>query len=86
MATPVEHILRNARAKPLTNEEVNVGSERRCEEMDASLMLLQHVILPISQFLFNRSKENDLNEPDWFADRYTGSGTLTESTAFLIRG
>lgn len=25
MATPVEHILRNARAKPLTNEEVNVG-------------------------------------------------------------
>lgn len=25
MATPVEQILRNARAKPLTNEEVNVG-------------------------------------------------------------
>ncbi|TIA90934.1 hypothetical protein E3P99_01297 [Wallemia hederae] len=67
MATPVEHILRNARAKPLTNEEVN------------------HVILPISQFLFNRSRENELNEPDWFSDRYTGSGTLTESTAFLIR-
>ncbi|TIC00510.1 hypothetical protein E3Q17_02141 [Wallemia mellicola] len=67
MATPVEQILRNARAKPLTNEEVN------------------NVIVPVSQYLFEKGRENDQNQPNWFNDKYDGDGTLTEATAFLIR-
>lgn len=54
--------------------------------MHDSIMFMQHVIVPISQFLFNKSKENDVNSPDWFADKYNGNGTLAEATAFLIRG
>ncbi|TIB36120.1 hypothetical protein E3P84_01056 [Wallemia ichthyophaga] len=63
----VEHILRNARQRPLNNDEVS------------------HVIAPISEFLFEKGKENGEKKPDWFSDNYNGNGILTEATAFATR-
>lgn len=45
----------------------------------------QHVIAPISEFLFEKGKENGEKKPDWFSDKYNGNGILTEATAFATR-
>lgn len=58
---------------------------RKWREMGGLFKFTQHVIAPISEFLFEKGKENGEKKPDWFSDKYNGNGILTEATAFATR-